>query len=203
MFFGMFGSIFLLAQFLQVAHHYSPLSAGVRTLPWTAMPIFIAPIAGMLSDRIGGRRIVVDRACSFRPIGLFWLASVSSPTVSYAHLVPGLAISGFGMALFFAPVANLVLSSVRHEEQGIASGAHNAIRELGGVFGVAVLATVFAHSGGYQSAQAFTDGVVPAVKIGALIVALGGVVSLLIPRQPMSTVDLTEAPATTLEPAAA
>ncbi len=86
------------------------------------------------------------------------------------------------MALFFAPVANLVLSSVRHEEQGIASGAHNAIRELGGVFGVAVLASVFAHSGGYQNPQAFVDGVVPAVKLGALIVALGGVAALLIPR---------------------
>jgi len=202
MFFGMFGSVFLLAQFLQVAHHYSPLSAGVRTLPWTAMPIFIAPVAGVLSDRIGGRRIV-STGLFLQAIGLFWLASVSSPTVSYAHLVPGLALSGFGMALFFAPVANLVLSSVRHEEQGIASGAHNAIRELGGVFGVAVLATVFAHSGGYQSAQAFTDGVVPAVKIGALIVALGGVVSLLVPRQPTSTVDFTDAPATSLEPAAA
>ena len=74
-------------------------------------------------------------------------------------------------------------------------GAHNAIRELGGVFGVAVLATVFAHSGSYQNPQAFTDGVVPAVKIGALIVALGGVASLLIPRRPTSTVDFTDAPA--------
>ena len=62
MYFGMFGAIFLLAQFLQVAHHYSPLSAGVRTLPWTAMPIFVAPVAGLLSDRIGGRRIVRDRS---------------------------------------------------------------------------------------------------------------------------------------------
>src|SRR5260370_8027248 len=55
MFFGMFGSIFLLAQFLQVVQHYSPLQAGLRTLPWTAMPVFVAPIAGALSDRIGGR----------------------------------------------------------------------------------------------------------------------------------------------------
>jgi EmrB/QacA subfamily drug resistance transporter len=202
MFFGMFGAIFLLAQFLQVAHHYSPLSAGVRTLPWTAMPIFVAPIAGLLSDRIGGRRIVAT-GLFLQAIGLFWLAAVSTPTVAYLKLVPGLAISGFGMALFFAPVANLVLSSVRHEEQGIASGAHNAIRELGGVFGVAVLASVFAHSGGYQSAQAFTDGVVPAVRLGALIVALGGVAALLIPRKSTSTVNPDEVAVTAYEPAAA
>ena len=202
MFFGMFGSIFLLAQFLQVAHHYSPLSAGVRTLPWTAMPIFIAPVAGLLSDRIGGRRIVAT-GLFLQAIGLYWLAATATPTVSYLHIVPGLAISGFGMALFFAPVANLVLSSVRHEEQGIASGAHNAIRELGGVFGVAVLASVFAHSGGYQSAQAFTDGVVPAVKLGALIVALGGVAALLIPHPPVSSPELEPISLTGLEPAAA
>ncbi|HEX7104792.1 MAG TPA: DHA2 family efflux MFS transporter permease subunit [Acidothermaceae bacterium] len=187
MFFGMFGSIFLLAQYLQVGRGYSPLSAGVRTLPWTAMPIFIAPIAGLLSDRIGGRRIVAV-GLFLQAVGLGWLAAVASPTVAYLTLVPGLAISGFGMALFFAPVANLVLSSVRHEEQGIASGAHNAIRELGGVFGVAVLASVFAHSGGYSSPQAFTDGVVPAVWVGAAIVALGGVAALLIPRRALSQV---------------
>ena len=202
MFFGMFGSIFLLAQFLQFAHHYSPLSAGVRTLPWTAMPIFIAPVAGLLSDRIGGRRIVAT-GLFLQAIGLYWLAATATPTVSYLHIVPGLAISGFGMALFFAPVANLVLSSVRPEEQGIASGAHNAIRELGGVLGVAVLASVFAHSGGYQSAQAFTDGVVPAVKLGALIVALGGVAALLIPHPPVSTTELEPISLTGLEPAAA
>ena len=162
MFFGMFGSIFLLAQFLQVAHGYSPLSAGVRTLPWTAMPIFVAPVAGLLSDRIGGRRIVAT-GLFLQAVGLGWLAAVSSPTVPYLTLVPGLAISGLGMALFFAPVANLVLSSVDPTEQGIASGAHNAIRELGGVFGVAVLASIFAHSGSYATPQAFTDGAVPAV----------------------------------------
>jgi len=190
MFFGMFGAIFLLAQFLQVGRGYSPLSAGVRTLPWTAMPIFVAPIAGVLSDRIGGRRIVAT-GLFLQAIGLGWLATISSPTVSYLTMVPGLAISGFGMALFFAPVANLVLSSVKHEEQGIASGAHNAIRELGGVFGVAVLASVFAHSGGYTSPQAFTDGVVPAVWLGAAIVALGGLAALLIPRgsKPLTTDD--------------
>jgi EmrB/QacA subfamily drug resistance transporter len=186
MFFGMFGSIFLLAQFLQVAHGYSPLSAGVRTLPWTAMPIFVAPVAGLLSDRIGGRRIVAT-GLFLQAIGLGWLAATATPTVSYLTIVPGLAISGFGMALFFAPVANLVLSSVDHDEQGIASGAHNAIRELGGVLGVAVLASVFAHSGSYRTPQAFTDGAVPAVWLGAVIVALGGVAALLIPRRPRVT----------------
>ena len=53
MFFGMFGSIFLLAQFFQTVQGYSPLGAGLRILPWTLVPMFIAPVAGALSDRIG------------------------------------------------------------------------------------------------------------------------------------------------------
>jgi EmrB/QacA subfamily drug resistance transporter len=186
-FFGMFGAIFLLAQYLQLAHGYSPLQAGVRTLPWTAMPIFVAPVAGILSDRIGGRRIVAT-GLALQAVGLGWLATVSTPSVSYLMLVPGLAISGFGMALFFAPVANLVLSSVKANEQGIASGAHNAIRELGGVFGVAILASIFAHKGGYGSPQLLTHGLHPAVWVGAVLVALGAVAAFFIPKQPVSAV---------------
>lgn len=202
MFFGMFGAIFLLAQFLQVGRGYSPLSAGLRTLPWTAMPIFVAPIAGLLSDRIGGRRIVAV-GLALQAVGLGWLATVSTPHVAYLVMVPGLAISGLGMALFFAPVANLVLSTVDRAEQGIASGAHNAIRELGGVFGVAVLASVFAHSGGYGTPHLFADGVRPAVWVGAAIVALGALAALLIPRGKAIGRDDDTVVALDLEPTAA
>ena len=96
-------------------------------------------------------------------IGLAWIAAVSTPTTPYAEFIGAFALSGIGMALFFAPVANVVLSSVRREEEGQASGANNAIRELGGVFGVAVLAAVFAGKGGYGSGQQFVDGMNPAV----------------------------------------
>jgi MFS family permease len=85
--------------------------------------------------------------------------------------------------MFFAPVANVVLSAVRPEEEGQASGANNAIREVGGVFGVAVLATVFAQYGGYGSPQTFVDGLGPALWVGAIVVAVGAVLSLLVPRR--------------------
>jgi MFS family permease len=94
---------------------------------------------------------------------------VSTPTTPYAELVGPFIVSGIGMALFFAPVANVVLSAVRPVEEGQASGANNAIRELGGVFGVAVLAAVFAHVGGYQTAESFTHGMNVAVWIGAAV----------------------------------
>jgi EmrB/QacA subfamily drug resistance transporter len=181
--FGMFGSIFLLAQFFQTVQHYSPLASGVRILPWTAMPMIVAPIAGALSDRIGGHRLM-GAGLALQALGLAWIAAVSTPTTAYAELVAPFAISGVGMALFWAPVANVVLGSVPAEAEGQASGANNAIRELGGVLGVAVLAAVFAHVGGYQSGQAFTDGMVPAVWIGAAIVLFGSIASFAIKRRP-------------------
>ncbi len=144
--FGMFGSIFLLAQFFQVVQGYSPLEAGLRTLPWTAMPIFVAPIAGLFSDRIGARPLLVA-GMALMAGGLAWIAIVTSPTVAYAELVPAFVMAGVGMSLYFAPVANLVLSTVRRKEEGKASGVNNTIREVGGVFGVAVLASVFSAVG--------------------------------------------------------
>jgi len=180
MFFGMFGSIFLLAQYFQTVQGYSPLQAGLRILPWTAMPIFVAPIAGALSDRIGGQRIM-GVGLTLQAIGLGWMAAVSTPTTPYAELVGPFVLSGMGMALFFAPVANVVLSAVRPHEEGQASGANNAIRELGGVFGVAVLASVFARVGGYASPETFVDGMVPAVWVGAALVAVGAIAAWMIP----------------------
>ena len=190
MFFGMFGSIFLLAQFLQVVQHYSPLQAGLRTLPWTAMPVFIAPIAGALSDRIGSRPLLAA-GLALQAAGLGWLAAIASPTVAYAAMVPAFVVSGTGMSLFFAPVANVLLRSVRPDQEGIASGANNAIRELGGVFGIAVLGAVFAARGGYTSGSAFVMGMSSAVWVGAAAVAAAVAAALLLP--PLRRVAASEA----------
>ncbi len=111
------------------------------------------------------------------------MAAVSSPDVAYVRLVPPFLMAGIGMALFFAPVANVVLGAVRPEEEGQASGANNAIRELGGVFGVAVLASIFSSYGGYGSGASFVAGLSPAIWVGAAIVGLGALVALAIPRQ--------------------
>src|SRR5204863_4481664 len=191
MFFGMFGSIFLLAQFFQTVQGYSPLASGVRILPWTAMPMIVAPIAGAFSDRVGGHRLM-GAGLALQALGLAWIAAVSTPTTAYAELVAPFAISGIGMALFWAPVANVVLGSVPAEAEGQASGANNAIRELGGVLGVAVLAAVFAQAGGYQSGQAFTDGMVPAVWIGAGIVLFGSIASFAMKPQTRRHRSVTE-----------
>ncbi len=195
MFFGVFGSIFLLAQFFQFAQGYSPLEAGLRTLPWTGMPLLVAPLAGILSDRIGSRPLLFA-GLALQSAAISWLAAVSTPTVPYSSLIVPFVMAGTGMALVFAPAANAVLAVVRPREAGQASGATNAIRELGGVLGVAVLATVFAGSGSYASPLAYTEGMTDAVWVGAAVLALGAVAALFVPGKPRAS-DRAE-----IEPAA-
>jgi EmrB/QacA subfamily drug resistance transporter len=178
--FGMFGSIFLLTQFFQTAQGYSPLEAGLRVLPWTAMPMVVAPIAGVLSERIGPRPILAV-GLGLQAVGLAWIAAVSTATVGYASLVGPFIVSGIGMGMFFAPMAYVILSAVKPAEEGKASGANNAVREVGGVLGVAVLASVFSRYGGYESAETFNDGLVIATWVGAIVVAAGAVSALGIP----------------------
>jgi EmrB/QacA subfamily drug resistance transporter len=190
--FGMFGSIFLLAQFFQTVQGYSPLGSGLRILPWTAMPMIVAPIAGALSDRIGGHKLL-GVGLALQAAGLAWIAAIATPTTSYTDFVGPFTISGIGMGLFFAPVANVIFSSVRPEEEGQASGANNAIRELGGVFGVAVLASIFSAYGGYGTGQYFVDGMNPAVYVGAAIVAVGSVLVFAIGRRRVSAAVPAEA----------
>jgi EmrB/QacA subfamily drug resistance transporter len=180
--FGMFGSVFLLSQALQNVFGYSPLEAGLRTLPWTAMPLLVAPLAGPLSDRIGGRPLLVS-GLVLQATGIAWIALTLTTTTSYAELVPAFGLAGVGMALFFVPIATVALGSVAPERQGLASGANNAVRELGGVLGVAVLSSVFASHGGYGSPQRFVDGTVPALWVGAVGLGVGALAGLLIPRR--------------------
>ncbi|MGV9312628.1 DHA2 family efflux MFS transporter permease subunit [Streptomyces sp. NPDC003691] len=194
MYLGMFGSIFLLSQFLQGVVGYSPTEAGLRMLPWTAMPLLVAPLAGILSDRIGGRPVVAA-GLALQALGLGLYALVLEPGVSYPAQLPALIVSGIGMALFFAPAASVVMSSVGPAEQGMASGANNALREVGGALGIAVLGAVFAARGGYGSPRMFVDGIVPALWIGAGVVAVAAATALLIPggRGAAAPVPKTEA----------
>ncbi len=187
MFFGVFGAIFLLSQFFQTAQGYGPFEAGLRTLPWTGMPMIIAPIAGLLSDRIGSRPLMVA-GLALQAVAMAWLAVVSSPEVAYSSLIIPFMLAGTGMALVFAPSANAVLGAVRPQEAGQASGATNAIRELGGVMGVAVLASVFSANGSYASPQAFSDGVVAALPVAAVVLAIGALIALLVPGKPRDAV---------------
>ncbi|MFC4534985.1 DHA2 family efflux MFS transporter permease subunit [Sphaerisporangium dianthi] len=180
---GMLGAVFLLTQFLQNVLRYSPLDAGVRTLPWTMMPVLVAPLTGVFGERLGVRRLMVASTV-LQGAALAWFALVISPAVSYSLLLPGMVVAGVGMGLFFALAARQTLDFVSKAEQGVASGVNNAMRQIGIVIGVAVLSGVFATAGGYGSAEAFVSGLHPALWAGTAILATAAFAALLVPARP-------------------
>jgi EmrB/QacA subfamily drug resistance transporter len=180
MYFGMFGSIFFLSQFLQNVLHNTPLEAGVKLLVWTGAVMVVSPVAGFMSERIGSRPFMVA-GLGLQAVALALLAMMASVDQSYASMIIPFVLAGSGMALVFAPSANAVLSSVRTSQTGQASGATNAIRELGGVLGIAILATVFTSHGSYATPQAYVNGLVPALWVGAAVLAAGALIAAALP----------------------
>jgi EmrB/QacA subfamily drug resistance transporter len=180
MYFGMFGSIFFLSQYLQNVLGNSPLQAGVKLLVWTGAAMVVSPVAGFFSERYGSRPFMVV-GLTLQAVALGWMATLASVDQSYASMIVPFVLAGTGMSLVFAPAANAVLSSVRAQQAGQASGATNAIRELGGVLGIAVLATVFTGNGGYASPQAFVQGLEPALWVGVAVLGAGALLAAACP----------------------
>lgn len=179
---GVFGAIFLLAQFMQVSQGMSPLEAGVRTLPWTMAPMVVAPLAGLVLIRRFGARTLIITGLALLSVALGWLAAISTADVSYGTLVVPLMLAGVGMGLEFAPMSTVALESVSADMHGVASGTLNTTRELGVAVGIAVLASVFTANGDYASPAGFAAGLQPAVWVGAAVVAAGAVIAFLLPR---------------------
>jgi EmrB/QacA subfamily drug resistance transporter len=180
MYFGMFGSIFFLSQFLQNVLHNTPLQAGLKLLVWTGATMVVSPLAGFFSERYGSRLFMVV-GLGLQAIALGWLASLAGVHESYSSMIGPFVLAGAGMALVFAPAANAVLSSVHADQAGQASGAMNAIRELGGVLGIAVLATVFTSNGSYASSQSFVNGLIPAMWVGVAVLGAGALIAAVLP----------------------
>ena len=183
MYFGMFGAIFFLSQYLQLVLGNSALDAGLKLLLWTGSVMVVSPVAGVLSARYGSRPFLVA-GLTLQAAALAWLAATATTTTSYAAVLVPFILGGSGMALVLAPSASAILASVRADQAGQASGAANAMREIGGVFGVAVLGTIFAGAGSYANGHAFVSGLVPALWVAVAVLAAG---ALLLAAVPWST----------------
>jgi EmrB/QacA subfamily drug resistance transporter len=180
MYAGLFGALFLMSQLLQTALGYSPLQAGLRLLPWTFPPMIVAPIAGALADRYGNRPFMA-LGLALQAAGLAWVATVASTSVDYLQLGMAFTIAGIGTSFAFPTVANAIMSGTDMKDAGVASGTNSAIRELGGVAGVAVLASVFIHQGGYGNPATFIHGFTTAIWV-AVAFSVAGIVAALLAR---------------------
>ena len=179
---SLIGSLFMITQLFQIGLGYSPLEASLRLLVWMAMPMLVAPIAGLLADRFGNRPFMV-LGLILQAVGLGWLSMEVTPGVGYGKLIAPLIVAGVGIAMCFPTTANEVVASVPLSDSGVAAGTNSALRELGGVFGVAILAAVFAANGSYASPALFIDGFKPAIMVAALAPVIGIIAAILAPAK--------------------
>ena len=182
---GMFGTVFLLAQYLQVVQGYTPLEAGLRTLPWTAAPMVVAPLAGLLAPRTGLRALLLS-GLVLQTASLVWFAVLTETAAGYPSFVPALLMAGVGMGLTFAPMATAVLEGLPEGDFAMASSANSTIREFGVALGVALLTAVFLGNGGAISPVGYDGAIGPALLTGAATVAVATLASLLAPGRQRS-----------------
>ena len=195
---SLFGAVFFFAQMLQTALGYGPLDAGLRLMPWTATFITVAPLAGSLVDRFGERRFMVA-GLSLQALGLGWIALIADSGLTYSEFLIPSIVAGVGVSMAIPAAQNSVVGSFSLEEVGKAAGANSMMRELGGVFGVAVSAAVFAGAGSFASPEAFLDGFAPAVGVLAAFSALGATVALALPSRSRTDDSIPVSPVPALE----
>jgi EmrB/QacA subfamily drug resistance transporter len=183
---SLFGTVFFYAQLLQTALGYGPLGAGLRLLPYTATFMTVAPIAGALADRIGERPLLVG-GLALQSTGMAWLALIAKPDLPYSRMLAPFIIAGVGVSMAIPSAQNSVVGSVESGALGKAAGVNSMMRELGGVFGIAVVVAVFAATGGYATARAFTDGFGPAIGVSAGFALAGALSALALPGRRSSS----------------
>ena len=190
--FGVFGAIFILIQFLQVVQGYSPLGAGVATMPWTLAPMVVAPLAGLIAPRVGTRALIVA-GLVLQTIALAWLGLVMSATVEYLEMLPAFIFAGIGMGLVFAPLSTAVLATMVQDDHAKASGSNSTLREIGVALGIAVLTAVFVGAGGTLTPTGYVDAAIPAILVGAGALGVATLLAFALPagRASQTTAQVT------------
>jgi EmrB/QacA subfamily drug resistance transporter len=191
---SMYGLLFFLPQFLQVAQGHDALGAGARLLPWTATLFVFAPIGGALVNRVGERPLVVG-GLALQALGMIWIALFAAPDLGYGTLVAPLVLAGAGVSMAMPAAQNAVLSSVPASDIGKASGIFNMARFLGGAFGIAILVAVFADGGSVASPHQFSAGFAPAVGASAVLSLLGALAGFWQPPRRAAALATAEAKA--------
>jgi EmrB/QacA subfamily drug resistance transporter len=187
-----FAAAFFLTQEFQLARGYSPLGTGLRLLPFFATPMFVSPVAGALSDRIGRRPIMVS-GLALQALGFIWVAARGSLATSWIELDIVLLIAGIGISMALPTVPTAVLSAVAPEEMGKASGINYMAQRFGTVFAIAIASAVFSANGHLGSPASVTAGFKPALWACAAFAVLAALTAFCISPRRTATVDPVEA----------
>jgi EmrB/QacA subfamily drug resistance transporter len=177
---GVLGVFLGFTIYLQDVLRYSALKAGLTLLPSSLVSIAAAPAAGKLTDRIGGKYILVAGLALF-PVGIGWAVLAAGPDSAWYDFLPALVCTGLGIGLVFAPLTAIAMSQVPQRLAGAASGVLGTTRQIGSVIGTAAVGALLQN----RLAAALTDhGYVDALRWTMLlpiaIVALATVSALAI-----------------------
>lgn len=197
------GALFFMAQFLQTGLSFSPLRAGLALMPWGAMTFIVPQIAGVLISRVGERPFIVA-GLGLHAAAMTWIALIAEPGLAYRQLIAPLIVSGIGVAMSLPATQSAALSSVAPQYVGKASGAYSTMRQLGGVFGVAVVVAAFAANGSYLSTRTFSSGFTAAIGACAALSLAGALSGLATPKRVgpgRQQMPPTRQPNTTTQPA--
>lgn len=185
---AMIGGTVYLAFHLQIVLGFSPLTAGVASLPMTVVIMFCVPFITKLLPVIGPRPMMVAGPL-IAAVGLFWLSGVTPDGNYFTQVLPGLVILGVGMANLFVPVQNLALIGVAPEDAGAASAMANSASQIGGSIGLSVFTALYASAASAQTEldptapfAAFTAGYSAVFAAAAIAMVAGAVVAAVLIR---------------------
>ena len=174
---AIFSAAFVMSAWFQVGLGYGPLATGLRFLPWTLTPLFVAPLAGTLSDRFGARRVAVP-GLLLQAAGFIWIVQLAGSSATELAFVPPFLIAGVGVSLALPSLPAAALGRLPSSALGPAAGVVTTTQRVGSVLGVAVITAVFGAEGSLASPHAATSGFRAALTVAALISVLGGLVAL-------------------------
>jgi MFS family permease len=165
---GMIGMFLPMTIYLQSVLGFSALKAGLVMAPSSVVSMFLAPLAGRLSDRIGGKFILMT-GLTLYALGMMWIVLVAEVGTGWTAFVPALVVAGAGIGGVFAPMATEATRNVPPRLAGAASGVNNTIRQVGSVLGSAAVGAVLQNqlaSSLRDEAAARSAGLPPDVRTG-------------------------------------
>ena len=179
---SMFGVFFFVSLYMQNVLGYSAVQAGAAFLPMTVLIILIAPIAGKASDRFGSRWLMTI-GMVLLGVQLLYFSQLTT-TSDFWNLLPGFILGGFGMAMAMTPTAAAAIRAVPVHKSGVGSAVLNAMRQVGGSIGIALMgAIVAAQASGRPGAEGFMAGFERALIVASVIAFAGSIVAFALVRQ--------------------
>ena len=174
---SIYAAAFVTSEFFQLGLGNSPLTAGLKFLPWTATPLVFAPLAGLLFDRVGARPLVVP-GLAMQAGGFAWIVSLAADHAGYSSYIVPFVIAGTGISLALPCVAAAGLSAAPQSLLGKAAGTINTLQQFGAVFGVAITTAVFNANGSLGSPAGVASGYKPALGVAAGLSLVGALVAI-------------------------